>query len=151
MWSIPVGEGAKRRTGFLFPFMVEIDAGVGRFVVAGEASSRPFSMVVGPLTTFRRRMPEVTDAGAWPLAMLRACRDHALTERERWPLWLPVGFGTGIGIYFALPIEPSIMIGAAVGLAGLACAILATRNTRTASRVLLAALSISAMGFGYAK
>src|SRR5579872_5827052 len=30
-----------------------------------------------------------------------------LDERERWSLWLPVGFGTGIGAYFACPNEPS--------------------------------------------
>jgi len=29
------------------------------------------------------------------------------SEQSRWILWLPVGFGTGIGIYFALPTEPS--------------------------------------------
>jgi competence protein ComEC len=27
-------------------------------------------------------------------------------ERDRWVLWLPVGFGFGIGLYFALPTEP---------------------------------------------
>src|ERR1700749_1324332 len=130
MWSIPVGEGAKRRTGFLFPFMVEIDAGVGRFVVAGEASSRPFSMVVGPLAGFRRWTPEETDFGTLPMELLRACRDAPLAERERWPLWLPVGFGAGIGIYFTLPVEPSVVVGATVGLVGLAIAVLSARSTR---------------------
>ncbi|HEX3431908.1 MAG TPA: ComEC/Rec2 family competence protein [Rhizomicrobium sp.] len=35
-----------------------------------------------------------------------------LEERERWALWLPVAFGTGIAVYFALPAEPdrSLMI-----------------------------------------
>ena len=28
-------------------------------------------------------------------------------ERERWFCWVPVLFGAGIGIYFALPVEPS--------------------------------------------
>lgn len=33
---------------------------------------------------------------------------HALQEeRERWVLWLPVVFGFGIALYFALPTEPS--------------------------------------------
>lgn len=31
-------------------------------------------------------------------------------ERERWFLWLPVLFATGIGIYFVLPFEPSIWV-----------------------------------------
>lgn len=28
-------------------------------------------------------------------------------DRARWPLWLPVAFAAGIGLYFALPSEPS--------------------------------------------
>jgi competence protein ComEC len=39
-------------------------------------------------------------------------------ERDRWALWLPVLFGTGIGFYFALSFEPPLWI----GLAGLAAA-----------------------------
>ena len=35
-------------------------------------------------------------------------------ERERWVLWLPVLFATGIGIYFALPQEPSMWLTLAV-------------------------------------
>jgi len=31
-------------------------------------------------------------------------------ERERWFLWMPVLFATGIGIYFLLPSEPSIWL-----------------------------------------
>lgn len=31
-------------------------------------------------------------------------------ERERWFLWVPVLFATGIGIYFLLPVEPSIWL-----------------------------------------
>ena len=31
-----------------------------------------------------------------------------LAERERWFLWLPVGLGTGVAMYFALPIEPGL-------------------------------------------
>ncbi len=30
-----------------------------------------------------------------------------LAERDRWALWLPVILGVGIGLYFALPVEPS--------------------------------------------
>lgn len=35
-------------------------------------------------------------------------------ERERWVLWLPVLFATGIGIYFALQQEPSMWLTLAV-------------------------------------
>jgi competence protein ComEC len=32
-------------------------------------------------------------------------------ERDRWILWLPVGIGSGIGCYFALPCEPLRWVG----------------------------------------
>lgn len=67
-------------------------------------------------------------------------------QRERWPLWLPVLLGGGIGIYFALPFEP------ALGLGWAACAILAVgawglRDKVTPSQVLVA---LSVMMFGLA-
>ncbi|HEX9159410.1 MAG TPA: ComEC/Rec2 family competence protein [Rhizomicrobium sp.] len=54
-----------------------------------------------------------------------------LEERERWTLWLPVGFGTGIGVYFALPNEPGRALLIALlcwGTAAIATAI-AVRHT----------------------
>ncbi len=39
-------------------------------------------------------------------------------ERDRWVLWLPVGLAFGIGIYFAIPVEPPLWLGPAV-IAGL--------------------------------
>lgn len=36
---------------------------------------------------------------------------HALADYTRWVLWLPVLIGLGIGIYFSLPVEPSIWVG----------------------------------------
>ena len=47
---------------------------------------------------------------AWNLAAWLA--DNLLAERERWLLWLPVGLGTGIAGYFALPVEPPVWPGA---------------------------------------
>jgi competence protein ComEC len=38
--------------------------------------------------------------------------DALLAERERWILWLPVGLGSGIALYFALPGEPPVWLGA---------------------------------------
>jgi competence protein ComEC len=52
---------------------------------------------------------------AWPGASVWL-RDHLLAERERWILWLPVGLGFGAALYFALPREPPLWLGAA-GLA----------------------------------
>jgi competence protein ComEC len=50
---------------------------------------------------------------------------NLVAERERWPLWIPVLVGTGIGIYFWLPFEPPtavapialVLAGAAAGAA----------------------------------
>jgi competence protein ComEC len=52
-------------------------------------------------------------------------------ERERWALWLPVILGCGIGIYFALPLEPPVWIGAAA-LAGAAVAVFVLRKSPVA-------------------
>lgn len=37
-------------------------------------------------------------------------KEQFLEEQDRWFLWLPVLFATGIGCYFALPAEPSMWI-----------------------------------------
>ncbi len=43
-----------------------------------------------------------------------------LAERERWALWLPVALGIGVGVYFALPVEPPLWIGLCAAVAALA-------------------------------
>jgi competence protein ComEC len=43
----------------------------------------------------------------WLLARL-------LEERERWLLWLPVGVGLGVGLYFSLGAEPPLWLGPAL-------------------------------------
>lgn len=45
--------------------------------------------------------------------------DFLVAERDRLALWLPVAFASGIGIYFALPWEPSIFITCGVFICGL--------------------------------
>jgi competence protein ComEC len=46
-------------------------------------------------------------AGRPPLASwLDALTRQLEAEQERWFLWLPVAFGAGIALYFALPLEP---------------------------------------------
>ncbi|HWD26127.1 MAG TPA: ComEC/Rec2 family competence protein [Rhizomicrobium sp.] len=83
----------------------------------------------------------------WAAALGRA----ALAERDRWPLWLPVGLGTGIALYFALPFEPPL---AWAGLAVLAvvAAIFGIGGTQHAAlRVALAAVAAIAFGFALAK
>lgn len=70
----------------------------------------------------------------------------AIADRERWPLWLPVGFGTGIACYFALPVEPAAGWGAA--LAGLAA--LAALAMRQRPAALLVAFLLMAVSLGFA-
>ncbi len=66
-------------------------------------------------------------------------------ERAQWPLWWPVIFGTGIGLYFALPVEPPLW------LAGLAALIAWMAYMVTPSglglRIGAAGLLILALGF----
>jgi len=74
----------------------------------------------------------------------------AVAERARWPLWLPVLLGCGIGLYFALPTEPPLMMswGAAAAFAGLAAVL---RHRHEPGRAILAAgLCALALGMGLA-
>lgn len=74
-----------------------------------------------------------------------------LAERERWALWLPVALGIGIGVYFALPNEPTPATGAAIGVAGLCAGTLAGFSRGHFIRALLAATCAALIGFGVAK
>jgi len=69
-------------------------------------------------------------------------------ERERWPLWLPAFFGTGVALYFALPFEPSHWPAPAAALALFAAACLCRR--RPYALALLLALAAIALGFAIA-
>ena len=71
-------------------------------------------------------------------------------DRDRWALWLPVGLGMGIALYFSLPHEPPWWSGGAalaaallVGGLGAGCA----DARRTVA--LLAALALGAMALGF--
>jgi competence protein ComEC len=47
-------------------------------------------------------------AGGWRRAWSAELIDVLNTEKERWVLWLPVGFGLGVASYFMLPSEPEL-------------------------------------------
>lgn len=67
-------------------------------------------------------------------------------ERERWPLWLPVLLGVGIGVYFSLPFEPPLWCG---WLAAVVCAAVAWRlNGKSAISLVFLALAVMALGLG---
>lgn len=91
----------------------------------------------------------------WPARLsLRAIAhwlaDQILEESDRWFLWLPVGFGSGIAFYFALPFEPSLLfvLLAAMALAG-AAAVLWSWRRQMALLMLVPAMLLA--GFTAAK
>lgn len=80
------------------------------------------------------------------LRLLRAdLKEILLAERERWPLWVPVLLGVGIGGYFALPIEPAPWGG---GVALALCLVVAGAARRN-SALLLAGLAGAILAGGF--
>jgi len=78
---------------------------------------------------------------AWATVFLEA-------ERDRFLLWLPVAFGLGIGIYFALSAEPDLWVGPlALGLVLVALVLL---RRFLATLFLLGLLAMLAGGFSAA-
>jgi competence protein ComEC len=75
--------------------------------------------------------------------------DALLAERDRWLLWLPVGFGIGIALYFRLTAEPAAWLGAGA-TAALLAATVALRRRGPAAIVMLA-LTVTAAGFAAAQ
>lgn len=78
---------------------------------------------------------------------------HALArqpaeEAERWSLWIPVGLGAGVALYFALPVEPPAWAGAGVAAAAL-LPLFALH--RAGARLLFAAALVLALGFAAAQ
>ena len=70
-----------------------------------------------------------------------------MADRERWPLWLPVLLGCGIGLYFALPLEPPLWMGWSVfAILGLLAWTLRDRSSAKAMAVL--AIAFVALGVG---
>jgi competence protein ComEC len=102
----------------------------------------------GPYQPWRNwRLPDRPRLG-WILPDLGLA---ALEERHRWPLWLPVALGTGAAIYFALPIEPPLLVGWTAAALFLAAALAAFQSNRIWSRALLAGLAALSLGFAAAK
>ena len=55
----------------------------------------------------------------WRTWLSGALADRLAAEGERRLLWLPVFFGAGIGVYFALKVEPPLWPGIATAIAGI--------------------------------
>jgi competence protein ComEC len=71
-------------------------------------------------------------------------------EQERWFCWLPVFLGCGIGAYFALPVEPSLVL-ALVPLVVMLAWSGARTGRGTFASLLVAALLAATFGFALAK
>ena len=72
--------------------------------------------------------------------------DNLVAERERWPLWLPVFVGSGIGGYFWLTFEPPLAPVLALAGAALLAAIAALRG----QRLVAPAIAVAALALGFA-
>jgi competence protein ComEC len=83
---------------------------------------------------------------AWPWRALARQLD---AEQGRWFLWIPVFFGCGVGLYFALPGEPDLSLSAGLFVAALSLRVLA-RSRLSAFLITSIALCVSA-GFLGAK
>ena len=71
---------------------------------------------------------------------------NLVAERERWPLWLPVAMGTGVGLYFLVRFEPAPWwVPAAFGISAVVAAL-----ARRRPGALLAAILSGAMAAGFA-
>jgi len=70
-------------------------------------------------------------------------------ERPNWPGWLAVALGLGIAVYFALPVEPPLWLGA--GLATFGLTLLFLFRKAPLMMVATTALVAAAIGFGVAQ
>ncbi len=71
--------------------------------------------------------------------LFRAFCTCFVAERDRWPLWLPVLMGGGVGLYFSLPHEPPPWVGSAF----LAMSLAATMGTAWRGHRAAAMLSVA--------
>ncbi len=106
-------------------------------------------------------MAQVGGAGPWPFGARRRPAPPAAVwlaaaiarrldaEQERWFLWLPVLFGCGIALYFALPSEPPTLVALMPALAALALHLAGPRTGL--GGLLTAALLAATLGVATAK
>src|SRR5262249_49002125 len=82
---------------------------------------------------------------AWAARILAALTGRLAAESERRLLWLPVFFGAGIGVYFALKVEPPLWPGVAGAMAGAGLSFALRRHPAWGEAAL--ALTVFAAGF----
>ncbi len=110
-------------------------------------SHPPLHVIPGTPAGGRARLWEFWQAraglGAWLATRL-------LEENTRWILWLPVGLGLGIGVYFALPIEPPVWLGPIALLAPAAAVGLRWRGGRPVAAELAVWFGLGTIVLGFA-
>jgi hypothetical protein len=72
-----------------------------------------------------------------------------IAERERWVLWLPVAFGVGISVYFALPQELVWFAGATTSVVSVIGLVVLSRGISL--RLVMVLLLFAARGFSAAQ
>src|ERR1700751_2561612 len=82
---------------------------------------------------------------AWIARIAAAVADRLAAEGERRLLWLPVFFGAGIGVYFALKVEPPLWPSVAAAIAGTCLSFALRRHPAWCEAAL--ALTVFAAGF----
>ena len=75
--------------------------GANRVTTEGRSDIDFQLLGAAPLTTRRSAAPSARGVLAWISAQIRL-------QADRWPLWTPVAFGCGCGVYFALRREPLV-------------------------------------------
>jgi competence protein ComEC len=85
-------------------------------------------------------------ASQWGARWINAIKHTYAAEGERRLLWLPVCFGSGIGLYFALPFEPPLWIGFSAALTAGAAAFAFTKRPLLCE----AALAVTMLAAGFA-
>jgi len=81
----------------------------------------------------------------WSARLFTALTDRLAAEGERRLLWLPVCFGAGIGVYFALKVEPPLWPAVVLAVAGAVVAVALRRHTVLREAALT--LAVFAAGF----
>src|SRR3954470_18712837 len=93
------------------------------------------------------------ESGAGAALELRAIRDRCeiflAGERPNWPGWLAVALGLGIAVYFALPTEPPLWLGASLAASGLVLLYPLRRSPLVL--LMIVAATAAAIGFGVAQ
>ena len=83
------------------------------------------------------------------MQVIRSLAAELASEQDRLFYWVPVLFGAGIALYFALPVEPSLVL--CLGIAALGAGLSAIWRQGLAGLLVGSAVASAALGFAAAK